>query len=433
MKENQLRVDKQEYDEEMELVFSSTPSWIVRNGSALILLILIGLFLLSFVIMLPQTVKGSIVVYSYPSSVTLLAKASGRVLLFKKDGELVSKNSILGYIENTANITDIFSCTKFILNTKSITQNNSSFDSIRYDPFWNLGELQPYLLSFLKSLEDYRTFIKLESYSKQLSETQIQLSNYRNLIRGQELEESLLRDELTLSNEILKRDSILYSSKVIAASQYETSKLSAFPYKRNYQNIQQSITNTRITISNLISKTNTLLSEKRQKESDYVSGIKNALYTLDHKLQEWNQKYLFTSTIDGTIVFYSSLTSNQNVSIGESILTVVPAQQEVLGKMTVATMGAGRIRAGQSVLISLDDYPQTEYGRVKGYIKMSPTIQKDGQYNLFVDIPGNILTTDYKKEIPAKDGMKGTAVIVTRDTRLIDHLFRQLREAFRTY
>ena len=86
---------------------------------------------------------------------------------------------------------------------------------------------------------------------------------------------------------------------------------------------------------------------------------------------------------------------------------------------------------GQEVNIRLVNYPDREFGILKGKIKtISLTPDKDG--NLFIDVAlPNGIETSYKKQIIFQQEMSGTADIVTVDLRLIERILHQFRAIFK--
>jgi hypothetical protein len=91
---------------------------------------------------------------------------------------------------------------------------------------------------------------------------------------------------------------------------------------------------------------------------------------------------------------------------------------------------SGKIKIDQTVLINLENYPETEFGTLEGKINsISFTPTKDGYYLIDVSLPSKLITS-YQKEIKFKQEMTGRAEIITEDLRLIDRFFYQLKGVF---
>ena len=84
-----------------------------------------------------------------------------------------------------------------------------------------------------------------------------------------------------------------------------------------------------------------------------------------------------------------------------------------------------------SCVISLWDYPEYEFGVLRGRVeRISNSSDDKGFYKVNVIIPSE-LETSFGKEIVFKQEMQGTAEIITEDLRLIERLLYQFRHVFR--
>ncbi|MBA0884202.1 HlyD family secretion protein [Flavobacterium sp. BBQ-18] len=101
-----------------------------------------------------------------------------------------------------------------------------------------------------------------------------------------------------------------------------------------------------------------------------------------------------------------------------------------MGKLKAPSLNSGKIRTGQEINIRLVNYPDREFGMLKGIVKTISLIP-DKEGNLFIDVSfPNALETSYNKQIIFQQEMSGTAEIVTEDLRLIERLLYQFRDIF---
>ncbi|WP_291123497.1 HlyD family secretion protein, partial [Flavobacterium sp. UBA6046] len=116
----------------------------------------------------------------------------------------------------------------------------------------------------------------------------------------------------------------------------------------------------------------------------------------------------------------------------DNVFTIIPANEKgYIGKVKAPALNSGKIKIGQDVNIRLANFPDREFGVLKGKIKnISLTPDKDG--NLLIDVSlANGLETSYKKQITFQQEMSGTADIVTEGLRLIERLLYQFRDVFK--
>ncbi|MBZ4037557.1 HlyD family secretion protein [Flavobacterium sp. 17A] len=106
------------------------------------------------------------------------------------------------------------------------------------------------------------------------------------------------------------------------------------------------------------------------------------------------------------------------------------AKNTFIGKVKAPALNSGKIKVGQRVNIRLANYPDREFGVLRGEIKnISLVPDKDGNLLLDVALP-NGLKTSYDKQIVFQQEMKGSAEIVTEDLRLIERILYQFKNIF---
>ena len=106
---------------------------------------------------------------------------------------------------------------------------------------------------------------------------------------------------------------------------------------------------------------------------------------------------------------------NQNVKAGETVFTIQPSDSSrVLGKALLPLQGSGKVHVGQRVHIRLNNYPDQEFGYVKGQVaSISPAPTEEGMYIV---------------EMPVSRELKGTADIILADKNVLERLLAPLRK-----
>jgi len=99
-----------------------------------------------------------------------------------------------------------------------------------------------------------------------------------------------------------------------------------------------------------------------------------------------------------------------------------------MGKALLPVQGSGKVKSGQEVNIRLNNYPDQEFGYVKGRVcSVSPVPTAENMYVVDIELPDG-MRTNYGKDLPLTREMKGVAEIVTEDMRLIERLLAPLRK-----
>ena len=102
-----------------------------------------------------------------------------------------------------------------------------------------------------------------------------------------------------------------------------------------------------------------------------------------------------------------------------------------IAKLKAPAQNSGKIKTGQTVNIKLENYPDTEFGVLKGKVKNISLIQdQEGFYRIDVELPQKLITS-YNKEIEFKQEMVGVAEIITEDLRLIERFFYQFKNVLK--
>ena len=104
---------------------------------------------------------------------------------------------------------------------------------------------------------------------------------------------------------------------------------------------------------------------------------------------------------------------------------------QIIGKILIPSKGSGKVKKGQNVIVTFDNYPYMEFGIIKIQIEndsLVPITLIDNQkvYILEVIFP-NKLITNYGKELTFTQEMYGSAEIITDDLRLLDKVLNPIK------
>jgi HlyD family secretion protein len=95
---------------------------------------------------------------------------------------------------------------------------------------------------------------------------------------------------------------------------------------------------------------------------------------------------------------------------------------------------SGKVKAGQKVNVRLDNFPDNEFGMLKGvvsHISLVPTVVGSSScYVLEIELPDGLLT-NYKKELPYLPNMQGIADIITEDLSLLERFVMPMKKIWK--
>ena len=129
------------------------------------------------------------------------------------------------------------------------------------------------------------------------------------------------------------------------------------------------------------------------------------------------------------VTAFYDLSDQQFVTAERQVFLIVPETSALLGRMSVKTGGAGKIKPGQTVRIRLDDYPYEEFGLVTGTVQSISIVAREGAHGVLIDL-SHPLTTSFHRPLQFRQKMTGEARIVTEDMRLIERILYEIRRAF---
>ncbi|URC13923.1 HlyD family secretion protein [Flavobacterium sp. B183] len=416
--------------EEVQDILTKVPHWMIRWGTVLIFVIITMLFFVSWFIKYPDVVATQIVITTNIPPEKIVSKSSGRIeAILVKDKSIVSKNSTLAVIENTANYKDVFLLKK-IVDEYNINDSRKAF------PFellrnTQLGEIESAFAVFQKDYQAEQLNKNLQPFEvenrAQVSE-KVQIKDRLEILQQQKV---INESELQLQKNEMARFETLFNKGIISAQEMEAKKLGYLQAQKNYKTLLSSISQLK---SALI--TNTKLSQNSQisgtkEEVTLGRNMAQSFYQLKKVIKDWELAYALKSSVSGVVTFLQVWTENQTINTGDNVFSIIPdTKNGFVGKVKAPALNSGKIKVGQMVNIRLANFPDREFGVLKGKIQnISLVPDKDGNLLLDVALP-NGLETSYKKQIVFQQEMKGSAEIVTEDLRLIERILYQFKSLF---
>lgn len=416
--------------EEVQDILTKVPHWMIRWGTVLIFAIIFMLFFVSWFIKYPDVVNTEIVITTNIPPEKIVSKSSGRIeAILVKNKATVKKNTTLAIIENTANYKDVFLL-------KSIVEKYDINNSKKEFPFAELknaqlGEIESAFAVFQKDYEAEQLNENLQPFAvenrAQLSE-KIQIKERLDILQQQKV---LNESELQLQKNEIARFETLFNKGIISAQEMEAKKLGYLQAQKNYKSLLTSISQLR---SSLID--NTKLSRNSQisgtkEEVNLGRNMAQSFYQLKKVIKDWELAYTLKTSISGVVTFLQVWTENQTINTGDNVFSIIPdAKNGFIGKVKAPALNSGKIKVGQKVNIRLANFPDREFGVLKGKIQnISLVPDKDGNLLLDVALPNGLLTS-YNKQILFQQEMKGSAEIVTEDLRLIERILYQFKSIF---
>src|SRR5690606_15988960 len=205
----------------------------------------------------------------------------------------------------------------------------------------------------------------------------------------------------------------------------------------NYKNFEASISQRREGTSNAYKPSKGTEINRVKEELLLLKNVLQSFNQLKKAIKDWEYQHVLQSNMRGSDSFLNYWNTNQTVNQGDLVFTIIPhhggqasENTSFIAKLKTPAQNSGKIKIGQQVNISLESFPEQEYGVLNGEVKNISVIpDTEGFYLSDVQLPSKLMTS-YKKQIDFKQEMRGTAEIVTEDLRLIERFFYQFRNVF---
>lgn len=426
----ELQDDLKIYSEEVRDVLSAPPKAIFKWGNTILLMFILLLLFLSWFIKYPDIIRAEVVITTQFPPEKLVAKSSGRIAkLFIENQKEIKENTPIAIIENAANYETVF-LLKAI--TDTLKQKETFYFPIDKYDFSELGTIETAFTNFKNNYINYRQYLDFKPHQIEKKSQSIESNQQNNRLSILQNQIAIASKELKLKKKELERFEILFTKGIISAQEWESKQFDYLQQEKNQQSLNNQLSQLKSSLNDL----------KRNQQNTTVNELKDNVVLLQNTIQAYNQlkkeiadwdlNFVLRSSINGKVSYFQVWSESQVVSNGAELFSVIPSSNaNYIAKLRVPALNSGKIKSNQDVVIRLANYPDREFGILKGKlstISLIPT--KEGILLLDAKLP-NGLETSYKKQINFQQEMTGTADIITEDLRLLERLLYQFRDVFR--
>jgi len=412
---------------EVQDVVGAVPPWIVRWGSALILIIVIMMLVLSYVIKYPDIVSARVLITSTEPPVDLITKTSGKITqLLVRDNEDCDSAEVMAVIESVADY-------RYVLYLDSLLDHSTDSSLLNlgtgiFDQSRQLGELQTDYSALLKSIEEQQYFADANYKDQQSDKVNRELEYQENLQRSYVNQKRSLSRESELALQKFNNDKALFKKGVISARELNETEANYLRVKNQIDNIDINISNAKISSENLRRQLTDLLNNSGTEQVNKRLALIDALNNMRSRIEAWKNTYLITAPMSGKVSLHSYKNANLFIEAGKVIMTVVPPNDEFIGRIQLPMQSSGKVKVGQDVIIKLDNFPYQEFGSLDGTVTSISSVPKENNYLVEVSLTDR---TNYDSRIDLKQEMQGTGDIITQDKRLFEKIFNQFRYLYK--
>lgn len=418
--------------EEVQEILGHIPSRIIRYGIVTITAIVLVVFIGSFFFKYPDIIEAPFELLTENPPADVSAVTSGDLSqIFVSDSQYVEQGQKLAIIKNSANLNHMVFLASGLSHIKQNMLNPDLYTSL--SDTLQLGDVQNTYSAFRKATQEYSQFATLNYYPKKLSALstkQNELSKYLSLM---DMQASLKAKEYELAESQFKRDSQLFAKEVISLSDLEDTKRALIQEGMAVQTAQSTVINTRMQLQDIDQQIVEYEMEAVEQQNKHEQNLMELFHALESRIAWWFEQFVLLSPVSGTVAFNKIWNNNQYVVAGSQVFTVIPSgEYELIGRVTLTSNGAGKVKIGQTVNLKFNNFPYQEFGMVQAKVTSMSMVPLNNEYVLELNLP-DTLVTNYGTILPFTQKMPGTAEIITEDLPLIARLFNPLKAVFQKH
>ena len=410
--------------EEIQEIITAVPSWILRRGIFLILMVLLSIILLSAFIRYPDVVKTSLKINSLNAPKGAIAHQSGKLVkLLVSENEQVTTGQPLAFIESTGKHEEVIELAKRLSELNKLLNTSKPLPTKNFvSTDLNLGELQGNYQSFYQA---YLQFINTQNgglYITQKRYLEKDLQEIKKLQSQIHQQKNIQEQEFANAQQEYDAYRKLKSINVISNIEF---KQQENKYLSSKYPLQQSATALLNNNSSYMAKQKeiaTLDNTIREEQAKFGQAL-NAMIT---ETNSWLMKYVIFSPLAGKVGYAGILQENQNVTINQELFIVNPGNTNFFGEVQIPQYNMGKVKLGQRTLIKLRSYPFEEYGIINGKISyITDVALKDSVFIAKIDF-GKFEQKNPANPIVLKPGMVADAEIITKESSLLQRFVRNI-------
>ncbi|PSL21509.1 HlyD family secretion protein [Dyadobacter jiangsuensis] len=417
---------KEVRSEEVHEIIDRPPHWMLNWGMTMFFIVVVLLVVGSWVIKFPDVVNASFTLTAKDAPRHVIVRSDGRIAkILVRDNDVVTRGSNIAFLESTADHVQVLELAMLIDKLESSVDNNywKFLEGQSIHKFKELGEIQQDYEVFQKRMLELTTVLRGGLFEKKRLLLDRDLADLQLLEDNLEEQLRLQTEDLKLAREEFRIQEKLQNERVISPLEFNREKAKLLTKEMPLKNATSALIQNRAVQT---AKSREIL-ELANVVAEQKASFRHALQTFRSVIESWKQRYVVSAPITGKVSFSGPWQEQQYLHAGQEFLTIEPGGNQYQGLVRIAQASVGKLQRGQRVMIKLNGFPFREYGMVEGVLsQLSVVPGSDSVYWGFVQLPNN-LTTLYGKKLEYRNGLTGTAEIITSDRRLTERLISNIR------
>lgn len=415
--------------EEVDDILGSVPSWVTRAGSSILWVVFIALVILSWFIRYPDVVPSRMRITAQEPPVRLVAPTSGRIAnLLVAEGEGVSRGAWLAVLDNPAELADVRRLQALLAEIEPNLHDPDqlALASIELQGATKLGPLHVAYAALVRSVLAYRLFRSEAYHEKKMALIDEQLTRQRQLVARVRKQVDIVKGEQALSASARERAKRLLEEGLAPATDLERAESALQEKRLRGDQVLVDVLGHELQGQEYEKTRMDLRREREERSQELGLAIQESYKRIYNELLDWEQRFVIKSPVEGRVALHKFWTNHQYVAVGEEVMAVLPERNHLVGRIELGQRNSGKVQVGQRVHVKLDGYPFHEYGVLVGSVQSIAPLSQGDTYLVHVAFTNDELRTSFGRPLEFKDGMQGSAEIVTEDLRLLERILDQV-------
>lgn len=383
--------------------------------------------MLTYLIKYPEIIEGAVIVTSVDPPVKLSANQSKPIKkIYVENHSSVSEGDILLEFQSTTSLKEI----QFLEKTINEIEKDLTADSIQEDYSLSsitLGERQSQLSELNNAISNLSLHLNFNEAQKRINLINQKIAfkrEYEVLLTKllTSVEERTLNEK---ENFLMQKE--LFQENVISKAQFITDKIDFLTKQEQIDEFKKAIIQNQMSIHEDSIEIQTLKHGDKLKISELKNNIIGILHNLKSFGKEWYQANTILSPQSGEVNFLKNFYSDEYIFAGDPLFAINTESVKSIAYCYLPIEGYGKVKVNQKARIKLNNYPYEEFGFLEGKIKTVSQFPNEDMYLTVIEL-NNGTVTNTNRKLNLISETKGTAEIVTRDLRVIDRLFFNLKK-----
>lgn len=408
-------------------IMGKPPGWLVRWGITMAMLFIVTCLIMAAYIRYPDQLSMQANIFSVNPPIDVKSKINAQIEhLYVQDKDKVKEGETLVLLRSTLIMEDLYRLKQFVAEYNHV-EKVPDYLEVVFPKGLSLGNLSSTYTLLQQQFEEFQYFLKQSAVFAKIKALERETQYIAQLNSSLNRQESLLSSDVALTEKDYNRHLSLLKDGVIAPLEKEQAESKILTEKRNLEAFKTQIINNEVRIAQLRSQITELTAERANGVSGRIFNINQTIAKINGEIQEWEDDYLIKAPFDGVVSFSSYLTEDQFIQAGTTMMTCIPEYENTtfIAQGVLPLQAAGNLNSGQKAVLSIENYPSSEYGVIIGTVKDFSSVPTEGKYLVTLSLPDTLITS-YKKIIPRQQNLSASVTIHTKEYSLLERLFANI-------